>query len=83
MKLTCSNSHHWCCNVTPRVLLRDMYLYSVRDRVRMRYWSVTSLMCLNSKVQKMTVFVSVENTLHCEHIRGEIVLNVLQPQLNS
>ena len=59
MKLICSTCHPWCCNVALRVRRRDSFSISDRDWNRMRYWSVTSLMCLNSKMQKMTVFVSV------------------------
>ena len=59
MKLICSTHHPWCCNVSPRVLRRDTYWFSVWDLVRMRYWSVTSLILLNSRIKKMTVFVSV------------------------
>ena len=59
IKLNCSTCHPWCCNVAPSVHRRDSYWFSVRDRVRMRYWSVTSLIHLNSRMQKMTVFVLV------------------------
>ena len=47
------------CSVAPRPHRRDSYWLSARDRARRRYWSVTSLMRLNSKVQKMPAFVSV------------------------
>ena len=61
MKLICSTCHPWYCRVTPRVRLRDTYWSSVRDRARMRYWSVTSVMRLNSKMQSVPSFVSVDS----------------------
>ena len=47
--------------MSPRgsVRLRDTYWSSVRDRDRMRYWSVTSLMRLNSRMHRVPIFVLV------------------------
>ena len=59
-KLLCFTCHPWCCNVAPRARRRDAYWFSARDRARMRYWSVTSIMYLNSRIQSMSVFVLVE-----------------------
>ena len=59
MKLICSTCHPWCYNVDPRVRRRDTYRFSARDRDRMRYWSVTSLMRLNSRMQNIPAFVLV------------------------
>ncbi len=56
MNLICSTHQPWSCIVSPRVLRRDSYWFSVRDLVRMRYWSVISLILSNSRIQKMTVF---------------------------
>jgi hypothetical protein len=60
IKLICSTCHPWCCNVSQRVLRRDSYWFSVRDLTRVRYWSVTSLIRLNSRMKKMSVLVSVD-----------------------
>jgi hypothetical protein len=59
MKLICSTCHPWYCNVDPRACRRDSYWFSVRDRARMRYWSVISLMSLNSRMQNIPAFVLV------------------------
>ena len=58
MNLICSTCHPCRC-VPPRTLRRDSYWFSSRDLVRVRYWSMTSLIRLNSRMQNMTVFVSV------------------------
>ena len=59
MKVICSTHQSWCCNVSPRTLRRGTYWFSVRDLTRMRYWSVTSLILLNSRMQKIPTLVSV------------------------
>ena len=59
IKIICSTCHPWCCNVSPRDLRRDSHWFSARDLTRVRYWSVTSLIRLNSRMQNMPVFVSV------------------------
>ena len=59
MNLICSTRHPWRCIVVPRSLRRDAYWFSVRDLVRVRYWSVISLILLNSRMQKMSVFDTV------------------------
>jgi hypothetical protein len=59
MKLICSTRQPWHCIVSSRALRRDAYWFSARDLVRMRYWSVISLILLNSRMQKMPAFDSV------------------------
>jgi hypothetical protein len=59
MKLIWSTRQPCRCIVSPRALRRDTYWLSVRDLARMRYWSVISLILLNSSMQKMSVFDSV------------------------
>ena len=59
MKLICSTRQPWRCIVSPRALRRDAYWFSARDLARMRYWSVISLILLNSRMQKMPAFDSV------------------------
>ena len=61
MKLICSTFHPCCCSVTPRDHLRDTYWSSARDRARVRYWSVTSLMRLNSRMHRVHAFVLVDS----------------------
>ena len=59
MKLICSTFHPSCCSVTPRVRLRDTSWSSTRDRAQVRYWSVTSLMRLNSRMHRVPTLVLV------------------------
>ena len=55
------------------------YRFSVRDRARVRYKSVQSLMCLNSRIQNMPVlvFVGGRNTMTSGLIHQNLVSTIV------
>ena len=79
MKLIGSTHQPWLCIVSPRALRRDTYWFSPRDLTRMRYWSVISLILLNSRMQKMPVFDSVggRNTMTSGLSRQNLVWDIV------
>ena len=74
-KLVCSTCHPRRCSVMPRALWRDSYWFSARKRARRRYWSVTSLMRVNSNSRRFTlrsrVFAHFRRQLYCIQNNGD------------
>ena len=59
MRLTCSTILPWRCIVLLKTFRSDSYWFTALSRARRRYWSVTSLMRLNSRTQNTPAFDSV------------------------